>query len=226
MFTVPVAAIYLVERFLYSPLYGEKEQTIRTLVSSIAIMMIASTFFEYCAGSSTVKLSLKYDLVTESYGGMEGVLILNLILGFLVTMSIIWFTHSEYMLKIKALASSLRNSELMGLNVNRLRSMSFFIGTLVVTLVAFLILIDTGLNPRTGSNLLLKSFVIVVLNEKMRIDTALMVAALVECILHVLEAEVNVIFSSTLLFLCLLVTFQFRNLNHVNYSFRQEIEDE
>lgn len=155
----------IIERFAYRPL--RKYERIVTLVSAMGVSIMLSNLAQLIWGTGTQNYVIPFKIATYE---VMNITITNLQIIILATSVVLMvalylFVHKTKMgVAMRATAQSLDNASLMGINVNRIISLTFAIGSILAALAGMLVsMYYDAVYPTMGYMFGLKAFTAAVL---------------------------------------------------------------
>lgn len=161
-----VSAI-LVEKFAYRPIRERTPVTLYMLIASMGMSIVIENIFVVTIGGRfralppvipTQPISLFGDATTNA----SDLLSLVTAVVFLVGLQV-FLTRTKWGLAIRAASYNLRTAGLMGVNVNRLISIVFFVAGLLAAVGGIFLSVKYTLYPQLGSTITTKAFVAAVI---------------------------------------------------------------
>jgi branched-chain amino acid transport system permease protein len=151
----------LINRFVYRPLRTRKASSAVLLIASLAVMIFVNAFILAVWGADikTVPLGLG-----NSVFDIGGVLITGLQLTMigvsLVLLLALWWLMTKTRLgkAMRALADNKDIAQTVGINPEKIYTLTFIIGSLLAAIAGMLIGIEQNLQPTMGVNLIIKGF--------------------------------------------------------------------
>lgn len=155
----------IIELFAYRPL--RKYERIVTLVSAMGVSIMLSNLAQLIWGTGTQNYVIPFKIVTYEVMNITITNLQMLILAtsFVLMAALYLFVHKTKMgVAMRATAQSLDNASLMGINVNRIISLTFAIGSILAALAGMLVsMYYDAVYPTMGYMFGLKAFTAAVL---------------------------------------------------------------
>lgn len=154
---------FLIERFIFRPLYGRTQAS--PIIAGIGLMMIMESGVHLIWGSQGKRITNPYPEDINAFGIIMGQqkLIVIIFTVALIVLLIIFIKKSILGTTIEAVAQNREGASLMGINVNFTCGMTFGISTALCSIAATLIAPIYMLNTSMGSILGMKCFAIVII---------------------------------------------------------------
>lgn len=155
----------IIELFAYRPL--RKYDRIVTLVSAMGVSIMLSNLAQLIWGTGTQNYVIPFKIVTYEFLNITitNLQIIILATSFVLMVALYLFVHKTKMgVAMRATAQSLDNASLMGININRIISLTFAIGSILAALAGMLVsMYYDAVYPTMGYMFGLKAFTAAVL---------------------------------------------------------------
>jgi len=151
----------IINRFAYRPLRARKASSAVLLISSLAVMIFVNAFILAAWGADIKTIAVPFQTSVLDIGG---VLITGLQLTMigvsLVLLLALWWLMTKTRLgkAMRALADNKDVAQTVGINPEKLYTITFVIGSVLAAIAGILIGIEQNLQPTMGVNLIIKGF--------------------------------------------------------------------
>lgn len=157
----------LVERFAYRPIRERTDTTLYLLIASMGMSIVIENLFVVTIGGRFRALPPVLPMHTVSVFGIATTSafdILSLVVAVLSLVALqLFLDRTKYGLAIRAASYNLRTAALMGVNVNRLIALVFFVAGLFAAIGGIFLSARYTLYPQLGSTITTKAFVAAVI---------------------------------------------------------------
>jgi len=150
-----------VNRFVYLPLRARKASSAVLLISSLAAMIFLNALILAVWGADIKTVPLGYgNPVIEFAGVLITGVQLTIIAVAVVLLVFLWWlmTRTRFGKAMRALADNKDVAQTVGINPERLYTLTFVVGSVLAAVAGILIGIEQNLHPTMGVSLILKGF--------------------------------------------------------------------
>lgn len=151
----------LVNRFIYRPLRNRKASAAVLLISSLAAMILLNALILAFWGADIKTIPVAQKSVVFDIGGVliTGVQIAMIGIAALLLLVLWWLMKRTKLGKaMRALADNRDVAQTVGINPERLYTITFLIGSVLAAVAGVLIGIEQNLHPTMGTSLVIKGF--------------------------------------------------------------------
>lgn len=201
-----------IENFIYYPLYQKKSSLTVAIISSLGMYIVIINFIAMIFGNETKVLRPGIEKTFEI-----GTVILTRIqiLEFLVFVILSAFTvyllkFTKYGQALRALADNPNLASVLGLNVKRLRLLSFGYGSFLCGVASILVALDVGMDPQVGITAVLTGAVAVILGGVGIFESAILGGLIIGIVQNLAVWQISARWESAITFLILLFILIFR----------------
>lgn len=155
----------LIEKFIYQELFKRKAKLNNILVASIGVFIVLINTISLLYSSEEKSIGIKFgNSLRYNSIILTQVQIIQFIVGLvLITFILLLINYTSLGLKIKAISNNALLYKIMGHSARKTSLLLFFISGCLAGIISLLYSFDVGFNPYFGMNLLLNSFVAMVI---------------------------------------------------------------
>jgi branched-chain amino acid transport system permease protein len=219
-----IAISLLMELLVYRPLFLRGVNQNITLIASLGLNMLGVNLIALVFGNNTLTISSFIDR-SYIYGDIiiTRVQVIQLsVASLMLALLHTFFSISRVGLKLKAVADKSTIASVLGINVLRIRSLAFIIGTGVLGVAAILYGIEIGVEPNSGMNVMLLAIAIVILSGKGGFVGIITVSFAISFILNLTEWFFTAQVKEAVTYFILIATLMLRTENIFDYKMRVE----
>jgi branched-chain amino acid transport system permease protein len=151
----------IVNRLVYRPLRARKASSAVLLISSLAAMIFLNSLILAVWGADIKTILLPYPNPSYDLNGMLVTAVqFAIILSALALLIALWWFMARTKLgkAMRALADNKEVAQTVGINPEKMYTITFLIGSALAAVAGILIGIEQNLNPTMGTSLILKGF--------------------------------------------------------------------
>jgi branched-chain amino acid transport system permease protein len=178
---VTCAAGELVNRLVYRPLRARKASSGVLLIASLAAMIFLNALILAVWGADIKTISTGFGNTVFEIGGIliTGIQLAIIATALLLLAGLRWLmTKTKLGKAMRALADNKDVAQTVGINPERMYTMTFLIASALATVAGILIGIEQNLHPAMGVNLIIKGFTGAVIGSLLSVPGAVLGALL------------------------------------------------
>ena len=167
----------IINRFVYRPLRARKATSAVLLIASLAVMIFVNALILAVWGADIKTIALPYKNAVFDIGGVLITEVqLSIIIVSLVLLLALWLlmTHTRFGKAMRALADNKDVAQTVGINPERMYTLTFIIGSALAAIAGILIGIEQNLQPTMGVSLVIKGFTGAVIGSMLSVPGAVL----------------------------------------------------
>ena len=223
-FTIMVA--WLIELFVYRPLFQSGSAQIISLISSIGANVVIINTLAIFFGNSVLTIDTSNLIYFEINGiVLTQIQLIQLIVSIVLLLFIgVLFQILNIDLLVRATANNDYMAGIVGINVPKIRLITMMVGSGLVGIASILSVMDTGIDPYSGVTITLTAAVVAILTGSTKLLPTILVAINVVLIQNLMEWWTSAQLKEGIIFLLLLLVLLWRTEGIVSYKIRTDLK--
>lgn len=223
-FILVSAIAWLIERYIYYPLYQRSSNQLISLISSLGIYIVLINIIAMYFGNET-KILTSSTAVSYSLGNIivTSIQLNQLIIG-LIIFILLWslFKYLNIETKIRAVSDNSLIANVIGIKVKKIRVLVLIAGSLLAVIGALLRSYEFGIDPYSGMSITLTAAAVVILTGNINLLDLLLVAIFISLLQNFSEWYLTAQWKDAITFAFLLVVMFFRTEGILSFSIRKD----
>lgn len=216
--------IYLIEKLVYLPLNKRASNQSITLIVSMALYIIIVNFLSMFFGNQVKVFNVQPGAF--SFGGII-ITYLQVVQSGIALLAITVFAGYIHLAKIQlpmqAVSASETNSQVIGINTERVRLVALLLGTALAAIGAILKTAETGVDLRLGLNVTLTASVVAILVARVDWRQVVVFSIILSILQNAIEWFISAQWRDGITFLLLLAVILLRTEGIIKYNLRRDL---
>lgn len=152
---------YVIFTLVYNPLKKKRSSNAILLIASIGLMILLENLMLLIFGSDVKTLNfIKVQKGVEFWGAVITPLQIIIIVSAIILLVLLWLfvKYSKIGKTMRAVADNSELAKISGINIEKIKAVSFLVGSGIAGFAAVLIALEQNIEPIMGTNLMIKGF--------------------------------------------------------------------
>ena len=215
--------VYLIEKWLYFPLYQKGNNQTISLISSLGVYIVLVNTLTFIFGNESISLN-HYSKIyfQETNFRVTSAELNQVVISVVVLIAVYILTKGKLYMKIRAVADKPNVAEKFGISISKSRIMALFIGTILVGVSGYLTSIDVAIDAHSGMGVTLAAAVAVIIGGEMSIKGTLFICLIITAIQNFSILIIPSKWEETIVYILLLIVMLFYNKGLIRNKLRVE----